>query len=47
MLKKKIKNKQSQMNEEQWKDLLEKQATEESVEKIKKTNYEGFKKIIQ
>ena len=47
MLKKKVKNKQNQINEEQWKNLLEKQATEESVEKIEKTNYEGFKKLIQ
>ena len=46
LLKMKIKNKKNKIDLEQWKQIQEKLATDESVKSIEKSNYEGFKKHI-
>ena len=46
LLKKKIKNKKNKMDLEQWNQIQDRLATDESVKTIEKSNYEGFKKHI-
>ena len=46
MMKRRTKNHKFEFNKEKWNQLLEYLSTEDSVEKIEKMSYEGFKKFI-